>query len=224
LILSTEVKQYIVSLLYQSAHPLSKAVLDFLNVDSILNITDCKEIEGKGIEGWINDTHFKIGSAAFVGGELQANQKGTKVIVKIDSYIVGEFLVTNSYRFGISSLMESLKKNYSLSLLSGDNDSEAEKIEQLLGVDSEIYFNQTPEQKLKYIYQLQHQHQKNVMMVGDGLNDAGALKQSNIGIAVADGGNSFTPSCDGVIDGTSLNKLNQFLNFAKAGKKIILFT
>ena len=224
LILSTEVKQYIASLLYQSAHPLSKAVLDFLNVDSIINITDCKEIEGKGIEGWINDTHFKIGSAAFVGGELQANQKGTKVIVKIDSNIVGEFLVTNNYRFGIPSLMDSLKKNYSLSLLSGDNDSEAEKIEQLLGVDSEIYFNQTPEQKLKYIYQLQHQHQKNVMMVGDGLNDAGALKQSNIGIAVADGGNSFTPSCDGVIDGTSLNKLNKFLNFAKAGKKIILFT
>jgi Cu+-exporting ATPase len=59
-------------------------------------------------------------------------------------------------------------------------------------------------------------------MIGDGLNDAGALMQSNCGMAVSDDAARFSPACDAIIDGGSLNKLSKFLGYAKAGRKIVL--
>jgi Cu+-exporting ATPase len=109
-------------------------------------------------------------------------------------------------------------------LISGDNDTELENIKAMLGNSSHLYFNQSPQEKLNYIEQLQEVEHATVMMIGDGLNDAGALKQSDVGIAVADTKNNFSPSSDGVIDASKLAKLDAFIQFAVAGKKIILFS
>jgi Cu+-exporting ATPase len=99
-----------------------------------------------------------------------------------------------------------------------------QNIEDLLGKDSEVLFNQSPQEKLEYISQLQRKHDRQVMMIGDGLNDAGALKQSNLGIAVVDAGNNFTPSSDGIIEASKLSQLDAFIQYAITGKKIVLFT
>jgi Cu+-exporting ATPase len=217
-------KSCIASLLKQSSHPASKLVSSYLNESNIFKVNDFKESEGQGIEGWINEHHVKIGSPKFVGGEYYKERNGTKVIVSIDSEIWGEFVISNKYRFGVTKLIQSLKKRYTISLISGDNDTEHQNIEKLLGTESEIYFNQSPQQKLDYIKHLQSDHQLHIMMIGDGLNDAGALRQSDVGIAVADTGNNFTPSSDGVIAGNNLSKLDSYIQFAKSGKKIILFS
>ncbi len=195
-----------------------------MNLNELITVTDFKETEGQGIEGWINEHHIKVGSAAFVGGEYFKERKGSKVIFAIDGAVQGEFTINNKYRFGVTRLIESLKQKYSLSLISGDNDTELNNIEELLGKDSEVLFNQSPQEKLNYIRKLQSNNELEVMMVGDGLNDAGALKQSAIGVAVADSTNNFTPSSDCIIDASRLTMLDTFLKFAKEGRKIILFS
>lgn len=223
-ILSENLKVSVASLLKQSSHPASKLVFEYLNISNLQSVENFKELEGKGIEGWVNDHHIKIGSAAFVGQERTTKNAGSIVMIFVDGNIIGEFIISNKYRFGVTHLIESLKKHFTLSLLSGDNDTELKNIESLLGKDSDLLFNQSPQQKLEYIKQLQDEHHRVVMMVGDGLNDAGALKQSNIGIAVSDTSNNFTPSSDGVIDGSKLSNLDVFIQFARDGKKLVLIT
>lgn len=223
-VLNQSLQADIASLLKQSSHPASKLVFDFLNIQNISEVKDFKETDGQGIEGWVNEKHIKIGSPRFVGGEFYKERQGTKVIVSIDGEIIGEYTITNKYRFGVSKLIQSLKKKYTLSLISGDNDTELYHVQEMLGKESDVFFNQSPQQKLDYVKELQNAHHLNVMMIGDGLNDSGALKQSDIGIAVADTGNNFTPSSDGVIDSSKLSMLNTFIQFAVAGKKIILIT
>lgn len=224
-VISNEDKLIIASLAKQSSHPASKLVFDYFNVDNVVEVSNFKEIQGKGIEGWINDKYIKIGSESFVGNYNSDNEiKGSKVLISIDGLILGVFSISNKYRYGITNLVDKLKKNFSLSLISGDNDNELKNVETIIGKDSEVLFNQSPQQKLEYIQKLQNQHHLNVMMVGDGLNDSGALKQSNIGIAVADSTNTFTPSSDCIIEATSLTKLNNFIQLAKDSKNIILLT
>ena len=124
----------------------------------------------------------------------------------------------------MQNLFKGLKSNFSLSLLSGDNDFEKQNITRLMGPDCEVLFQQSPQQKLDYVTALQNEHHLKVMMIGDGLNDAGALRQSEVGIAVVEDNNVFTPSSDGIIEASRLSKLASYIQFAKSGKKIIFAT
>jgi Cu+-exporting ATPase len=93
-------------------------------------------------------------------------------------------------------------------------------LEALLPKNTKLYFNQKPDDKLNFIKTLQ-QNGKQVLMIGDGLNDAGALKQSNIGFVISENTNVFSPACDGILDASQFNKIADYLNFSKIGVKII---
>src|SRR5690606_25358349 len=81
-------------------------------------------------------------------------------------------------------------------------------------------FSQTPENKLIFIKNLQEKNH-NVLMLGDGLNDSGALKQSDVGIVVSEDVNNFSPSCDAILDAKNFNLLPRFLKFTKLSIQLI---
>ncbi len=222
--LDDEAQTCIALLLAQSPHPLSKAIVQYLDKD-IENVTieNFKWTTGKGVEGWIEDKYYKVGSKEFVLGEKANQQINSTVGVKIDNTYFGEFKIVNKYRFGFYQLMENLKSDYPISVISGDNDSEQQHLRAVLG-NSDILFHQKPDDKLEYILHLQNVKNKNVMMIGDGLNDAGALKQSNVGLAITENANNFSPACDGIIDAAQFSNLDKFIAFAKSGKRIILMS
>ena len=114
----------------------------------------------------------------------------------------------------MQALFEKLNIDYSLIVLSGDNEGEKDTLKKLLPEGTQMIFNQKPEQKLEFIKKLQNSG-KNVMMVGDGLNDAGALAQSNIGISISENVNVFSPACDAILDASEFQKINYYLKLSK---------
>lgn len=221
--LTNEEETLIRTLVSQSSHPFSKKIELFLPQTTSTPVTSFSEYPGKGIEALINNNFIKLGSQEFVSNEKKedTNSKTSKVYVMINNIVIGRFLIKNHYRSGLKELVVALKKNNTLALLSGDNDSEKNELQRIFSDHSELKFNQSPSNKLEYIRYLQTKNNK-VAMIGDGLNDAGALKQSNVGIAVSDDINNFSPACDAILDGTQFIKLKKFIDFAKTGKKIII--
>lgn len=203
-----------------STHPLSKALTKQLLKEKNIQVAEFKETIGQGIEGFVNEDFLKLGSYQFVTGNNK-NQFGTKIFVSIENKFYGYYIFNNHYRKEIPALIKQLKGSYTLSVISGDNESEKENLQKLLGNKTELFFHQKPENKLHYIKHLQRQSNV-VMMIGDGLNDAGALKQSNIGVAVAEQTNNFTPSSDAIIEAKQLSRLPQFIALCLANRNIVI--
>lgn len=204
-----------------SNHPLSKSLYDFLEIeDGYFPIENFIEIAGKGYSGKIRSNDYQIGSAKFIG-ETATNME-TAVYIKKNDEFLGKFVFKNEYRKGLAGVFTNLKE-YTIHILSGDNASEESKLKELLPNVAEMAFNQNPEDKLKFVENLQNQNKK-VAMLGDGLNDAGALKQSNIGIAIADDNNSFTPASDVIMNGEQMKYLPDFLNLSKNAMTIVKIT
>lgn len=209
------------SLLKNSNHPLSKSLYDFIPTeDEFYPIENFQEVPGKGYQATVRGIIYKIGSAKMLGQESQTLE--TAVYFSRNEEFVGKFIFKNEYREDLNSLFKTLY-DYKIHILSGDNASEENKLREMIPNSTGMAFNQSPEDKLNYIKNLQDQHQK-VAMFGDGLNDAGALKQSNVGIAVADDTNSFTPSSDVIMAGEKLADFKNYLNFSKDAMLIVKFT
>lgn len=209
------------SLLKNSNHPLSKSLYEFLEVqDEYLPIENFKETAGKGYEATVRGKVYKIGSAKFTHQEAKSLE--TAVYIERDGEFLGKFIFKNEYRDGLAEMAKQLK-DYKIHVLSGDNSSEEQTLKNLIPNITEMRFSQSPEDKLEYIKSLQDQGKK-VAMLGDGLNDAGALKQSNIGIAIADDTNSFTPSSDVIMNGGVLTKLHDYFALTKDAMIIVKLT
>lgn len=201
------------NLLRASNHPLSRILYDFLPDKRRVSVLDFEEINGKGIQGTIEGKYIKLGSALFVEKKEDSLLLQTAVHITIDGEYYGKYIFNNQYREGLDSLFKGLKQHYQIKVLSGDNDGERSVLRSILPEGSELIFNQNPEQKLEFIKKLQMEG-NNVMMVGDGLNDAGALAQSNIGISISENVNVFSPACDAILEANEFQKLHYFLNLS----------
>ncbi len=212
--LSDENLNLIKNVLRGSNHPLSRIIYDFLPEGKRYKISHFEEITGKGILAEINDFTIQIGSNEFVKESKETSLQQTAVHIKVNGIYFGKYVFNNQYREGLEPLFKDLIKNYKIKILSGDNEGERETLEQLLPKGTELIFNQKPEQKLDFIKNLQKEG-NNVMMVGDGLNDAGALAQSNVGISISENVNVFSPACDAILDASEFQKLNYYLKLSK---------
>jgi Cu+-exporting ATPase len=219
-VLSEEEKRWIKNIIRTSNHPLNRRLYEFLPITDKVEIEAVEEITGKGIIAKIAGHDIKIGSASFLGIQDAITEKQTVIHISIDGTYKMKYIFNNQYRNGLASLFDKLSKNYQLYVLSGDNDGELAVLKKMLPKGTELIFNQKPDQKLLFIEHLQKQG-KNVLMIGDGLNDAGALAQSDIGIAISENVNVFSPACDGILDATQFEKLHFFLRYSKKAMRII---
>jgi Cu+-exporting ATPase len=203
-----------------SNHPLSRRLYDFIQHQDKMEIKSFEEIIGKGVFAEFQKDSVKLGSSQFLQHMSENTHKKTKVHVEINGVYKGSYIFNNQYRKGLEQLFESLSKKYNLIVLSGDNDGERKILEKMLPQNTNLVFNQKPEQKLAFIEHLQQQG-KNVLMIGDGLNDAGALAQSNVGISISENVNVFSPACDGILDASQFEKIAFFLAYSKKAMKTI---
>jgi P-type Cu+ transporter len=221
-LISEENNVLIKNVLRASNHPLSRMLYDFLPETKKIKTDDFQEITGKGIHAIIQQKQIQIGSAEFVRNSVSDTSEieKTSLHIKIDTIYYGRFVFKNQYREGLQELFLELSKTYQIKVLSGDNDGERESLEAILPKNTELIFNQKPEQKLDFIKKLQEKGQ-NVMMVGDGLNDAGALAQSNVGISISENVNVFSPACDAILDAAEFSRLGYFLKLSHKSISII---
>ena len=107
-----------------------------------------------------------------------------------------------------------------LHVLSGDNEKDKELLVSIFPKNAAIYFHQSPKDKLEYIEELKDDGKK-IMMIGDGLNDAGALGKADVGIAVSEDIFRFTPSSDAIIEASKLYLLPSFITISKFSKTVL---
>ena len=225
--LSKEEMVAVKSITRESLHLLSQMVTQFL-MTQVIEITQVQKIEnfiGKGTKANCDEFQIIIGSLAFLksnGIEQQQQYEGAAVGLGINGIFKGVFKINHAYRIGIDRMIKQLlKQGYQLHLLSGDHPTEQANLLKILGHEIPMLFEQSPDDKLQYIHQLQNRG-RHVMMIGDGLNDAGALRKSNVGIAVTDQTHLFTPASDAILEGNQIHLLADLISYAKKAKLIIV--
>ena len=235
--LIAEEADWIGSLARHSTHPNSVRIAKALGA-AALPVAQFKETPGGGIEGEIAGHKILLGSPAWVekrgvpcrsrgdeaqiiiGNQFEPPCVGSHSCVAIDGKYRGAFALENSLRPEVEKLIAQLGDKFELALLSGDNEREAARFKKLFGERAVLKFNQSPADKLNFIRDLQARGRR-VMMVGDGLNDAGALKQAEVGVAVVEQIGIFSPASDVILDAAELPRLARVLAFSRQSARVV---
>ncbi|MDX2430517.1 MAG: heavy metal translocating P-type ATPase metal-binding domain-containing protein, partial [Bacteroides sp.] len=233
--LSEQMKSAIFSLARQSTHPLSIALAKDLSKDLSKDLPGdlagalkepeyhrpehFVEVAGRGIFGKVNDMEVKLGSAEYVTKAEAPSQGSSEVHVAINNTPMGHYTISNLYREGYENVLSSLKEHFTLYLVSGDNSSEAETLSAQFDRDH-MFFNQKPGDKADLIRSLQ-KNGHTVLMTGDGLNDAGALMQSDVALTIANQVYHFSPASDAVLEAAQFQKLDRFISFSRSSLNIV---
>lgn len=215
------------SITNESLHPLSQLIAQYYTskISGDAPVAKIENFIGKGTKAVSGKLEIILGSRAFLLSHnisVSEYKDGSVVYLGINRQFKGVYKVNHTYRNGISALAKQLKNSgYQLHLLSGDHPTEKNNLMQILGMDVHMLFEQSPEDKLNYIQHLKTQGRR-VMMVGDGLNDAGALQKSDVGVAVTDQSHLFTPASDAILAGGQMTHFSELIHYAKKAKFIII--
>ena len=187
------------SLNKNSEHPLSKAILSKSDASQIEAVSDFQNLVGKGIEGIIGGKKYFLGNEKYITENAVhvADEIKEKITTLKDKAFTISYLIENNAVIGFLCFTDKLKstakkaveflqsKNIEVIMLTGDNEATAHAVANELGIKN-YQANCLPEDKINKIKELQKQG-KIVAMTGDGINDAPALAQADIGIAMGTG-------------------------------------
>ena len=218
------------SLIAQSNHPLSGRVREFLDTQgcfAVEAVSGFVEIPGRGISGIVQGVPVVVGSLEHLrchgvnlvnppGKTSVMESTGSWVQVALEGCHRGFFVAGHPLRPGIQWMLRGLQARAELALLSGDNAAEVDQFRALFGASAALHFHQSPSQKLEFIRQRQRVGGRTVLMVGDGLNDAGALQQADVGVAVVEEAGAFSPASDLILAAHRVPDLDRILGFADA--------
>ena len=209
-----------------SEHPIAKAIVHKANLKDYFPVKNFKIIRGKGVEGNIGKKRIVIGNESLMNdkkislanfekriNEFEKNGK-TTMIVSENERIIGIIAVSDTIKKDSAVAIHELnKKGYRTIMITGDNEITARAIAEQVGIE-EVIAKVLPEDKSKKVQELQKQGF--VMFVGDGINDAPALKQSNVGIAMGTGTDIAIESGDIVLVRGNLTGVVQAINLSKS--------
>lgn len=197
---NNDVLAYMASIESNSNHPIAKAIIDEANKQKLklLSVSNFMSVAGHGLKAKIRLKSVLVGNEKL----LNDNKIDVKIQKKILDRLAGEgktlsLIAINKKFAGIIAVADTIKENakkaveklnelgIETAMITGDNALVAEAVGKELGI-KRIFAEVLPEDKAKYVKKLQEEG-KFVAMVGDGINDAPALAQSNIGIAIGAG-------------------------------------
>jgi Cu+-exporting ATPase len=219
-VLSRSQRQMLIRVLRESTHPLCRAITSDYTQNNEFEISEVSEFAGKGVQAVLNGTQVRCGSAEFAGADA-VSSAGSMVYCSFDGEYVGYFEIYHPYKSGLQKLLWKLQRDFKTFLLSGDTRRESAELEEIFGGNDSMQFEQSPHQKTGFVEKLQNSGNR-VMMIGDGLNDAGALRQSDVGVAITSETAAFTPACDVIADDSTLAKLPEIVRFSRFTKRVII--
>ena len=209
-----------------SEHPVGKAIVGYANFKTYKPVKKFKVIRGKGVEGVIGGKKIYIGNSALmqqnkipllkVKGFLEKlqNDGKTTMIVAEGKKVLGVIGVADAVKEDSRQAIEKLvSEGYRTVMITGDNERTAKAVAREVGIH-DVIANVLPEDKVKKVEELQKKGM--IAFVGDGINDAPALKQANIGIAMGTGTDIAMESGDIVLARGSLKGVVQSINISKA--------
>ncbi|HWO57795.1 MAG TPA: heavy metal translocating P-type ATPase metal-binding domain-containing protein [bacterium] len=226
--LTDKERELVAAVARQSTHPLSRRVAATAAVGALTPVTHFEEVPGHGISGEVDGHTVRLGTRDWAsfgnamreGREANSDASGQVVHVGFDHRRRGVYVFSAAYREGLDGVLAELRGRYQLAVLTGDTRAEDERLRALFGDEVALRSHQSPHDKLDYVT-VRQQAGHQVMMVGDGLNDAGALRAARVGIAVSEDSAAFAPASDGVLEAGALMRLPRFLRMAQRARGVV---
>ena len=210
-----------------SVHPCAFRIASSLDDSGApVRLTRFSEQAGMGVEAEWAGGDVMAGSEAFLATRgisippMPDVLDGSRVFIAINGEYRGRFEVGVALRNDLEPALKRLSRTLELSVVSGDNDRDQPMLARLLGEAADLRFRCSPAAKLDYVRTLQARGRR-VLMLGDGLNDAGALRQSDVGMAVAADLTAFCPASDAILEGAQVARLPNLLAFARRSMHVV---
>jgi P-type Cu+ transporter len=217
----------------RSDHVVGQEIRDYAGKKHVRPLAvDNLQIHDNGVCGTADGQLVQIGSAEFVGGEAEATELPTPgalsstallqswVSLQVDGHLAATFSFGDTLRAGAETAVAQLKAcGYHLALISGDGNATTQAVGQRVGIEESLG-DQTPANKAEFIRHLQESGQR-VAMAGDGINDAAALVQADLSMAVYSDGQLGQETADLTLMRSDPGQVTEFLSFAELVDKRI---